>query len=214
MKEQNFWGESSMGMPWDGMKEQDNRPEVWVARVVENTRYRKQAYFVSKAKFNSVTVGFYCNGQKYCRYSVSFITPNEMRSVVSKPGNYDYRLDVPVPNYCEVDAVFDDYEQCREYVEYCNEEVAKKQLPYYKDKNYWDHKHYNDLMAIVRCLESCHTDKTLQNMVPIDHSLFLLDDEISTEELQWTFLSTKTRISFLYKCYLICKILKIKTCCN
>ena len=187
MEEQNFRDESSMGMPWDGMKVQDNRPEVWVARVVKNTYYKsgdKYAYFVSKAKLNSATVGFYYNGQKYCRYSVSFITPNEMRSVVATPGNWDYDLDDPVPNYCDVDAVFDDYEQCREYVEYCNEEVAKKHLPYYKKKDSWDHRHYNDLMVIVRCLESCHTDKTLQNMVPIDHSLFLLDDEISTEELQ------------------------------
>ena len=182
---ENVWGETAKGMPWDGMKVQDDRPEVWVARVVENTRYRKQAYFVSKAKLNSATVGFNFDGQKYCRYSVSFITPDEMRSVVSKPGNWDYCLDDPIPtlNYCDVDAVFDDYEKCREYVEYCNEEVAKKYLPYYKEKNSWDHKHYNDLMVIVRCLESCHTDKTLQNMVPIDHSLFLLDDEISTEEI-------------------------------
>ena len=190
MEEQKFRDESSMGMPWSGWgwRMQNNKPEVWVARVVKNTYYKsgdKYAYFVSKAKLNSATVGFNFDGQKYCHYSVSFITPNEMRSVLSKPGNYDYELDVLVPNYWDVDAVFDDYEQCREYVEYLNEEVAKKHLPYYKVKDCWDHRHYNDLMAIIRCLESCHTDnKTLQNMVPIDHSLFLLDDEISTEELQ------------------------------
>ena len=169
------------------MKETNNRPEVWVARIVKNTYfesgYKYAAYFVSKAKLNSVTVGFYDNGQKYRRYSVSFITPEEMRRVVAKPANWDYSLNDPIPNDYNVDAVFDDYERCREYVEYLNEEVAKKHFPYYKEKNSWDHKYYNDLMVIARCLESCHTDKTLQNMIPIDDSLFLVDDEMITERI-------------------------------
>ena len=102
------------------MENEDKRPEVWVARRLMRRGCRCDsypiAYFVSKARVQTVTRRFLKNGQEVKKCEVEYETPEQLEDLC-------FDGYVETGDWVKVDRVFRDYITATNYIDLLNQKL-------------------------------------------------------------------------------------------
>lgn len=109
------------------MENEDKRPVVWVARRLMRRSCgcdaHPIAYFVSKARVQSITRRFLKNGQEVKEYEVEYETPQALEEI-----SYDSDIYAETGEWVKADRVFRNFLTAINYRDFLNQRLVAKMI--------------------------------------------------------------------------------------